>query len=200
MCINPSEFEDLRQRFEVLEKDYGRLCQNDSVMRKELSIAFKRLDKQDEEINILKGILNNICTSIREDKEKINSLMLQKDMDEKTIESWTKWIEVNVNKFERSNILTKEELYNQMKVTQLDPVESEYYRQVDKAIKEQTLSDLYPTMHCATGTCSGCDEIYLENGVGDLFKYTCKKKNITIVANTTPKPENFWKADMNSEE
>ena len=83
MSINPSEFEDLRQRFEVLEKDYGRLCQNDSVMRKELSIAFKRLDKQAEEINILHGILNNICQSIREDKEKINTLMLQKDMDDK---------------------------------------------------------------------------------------------------------------------
>ena len=41
-------------------------------------------NKQAEEINILKNILNNICESIREDKEKINTLMLQKDINDKT--------------------------------------------------------------------------------------------------------------------
>ena len=80
----------------------------------------EKIDKQAEEINNLKAILNNICASIREDKEKLNSLMFQND-----------------NKFERSNILTKEELYNQMKVTQINPVEAEYYRQINKAIKEE---------------------------------------------------------------
>lgn len=44
----------------------------------------EKVDKQAEEINILKNILNNICESIREDKEKINMLMLQKDIDDKT--------------------------------------------------------------------------------------------------------------------
>lgn len=65
-----------------------------------------------------------------------------------------------------------------------------------KSVQEQTLSDLYPTMHCAIGTCGGCDELYVHDGkgcLGDLFKYTCKKKDITILYNTTPKPENFVK-------
>lgn len=52
-------------------------------------------------------------------------------------EEFDKWVELNYSKFERTNILTKEELYNQMKVTQIDPVEDEYYRHVDKCLKEE---------------------------------------------------------------
>jgi hypothetical protein len=38
-------------------------------------------------------------------------------------EAWLKWIEENSNKFERTNILTKKELYNQMKNKQTDMFE-----------------------------------------------------------------------------
>lgn len=208
----------LEKELAELKKDYGRLCQNDSVMRTESSVAFKRLDKQEEEIKELKLIITNLCNECQRlyqtgfsngvevaRKEYSDELEKLEDMGfisyhgflkSESKEEFDKWAEANIGKFERTNILTKKEIYNLMKVTQIDPVEAEYYRQVDKAVKEQTLSDLYPTMHCATGSCGGCNELYLVDVKacsGDLFKYTCKKKNITILSNITPKPENFTK-------
>ena len=55
-----SAIANLEKELAELKKDYGRLCQNDSVMRTESSVAFKRLDKQDEEIKELKLIITNL--------------------------------------------------------------------------------------------------------------------------------------------
>ena len=207
--------EDLKQRLDFLEKNYGRLCQNDSIMRKELSIAFKRLDKQAEEIDILKDIINKLhqeCQRLYQTgftngvevarKEYADEMQKLKDeglltfhgfLRDKTADNKAddlfkqlgfktekgkavifdksptdedfikaqelidkKWLEENVNKFERTHILSKEELYNQMKVTQIDPVEAEYYRQMDKAI------GLDDESSCPE-VCDGCKHLYCHN-------------------------------------
>lgn len=122
MCINPSEFEDLRQKVEDLQKVVNNLKQE-----------CQRLYQQ--------GYSDGVGAVIKD--------MLSEKIKEHASTSWDKWVEVNVNKFERTNILTKEEIYNQMKVTQIDPVEAEYYRQVDKAIKgEECHSDPREYLDC----------------------------------------------------
>ena len=170
-----------------LEKDYGRLCQNDSIMRTELHVAIKRLDKQNEEINDLKLIitkLHNECqrlymtgfsNGVEVAKEEYaaelkrledtglitcHGFLRNEEVDKLTAtlydqlgihtnkiepasatfvadEAWRKFAEVHVDNFKRGDILSKEQLYNQMKVTPIDPVEADYYKQVDKAIKDE---------------------------------------------------------------
>ena len=89
-----------------------------------------RVENLEETIDELTKILYNQL-GINKDKLEPQSATKM------SVEAWHKWVEANYGKFERTNILTKEEIYNQMKVTQIDPVEAEYYRQVDKAIKEE---------------------------------------------------------------
>lgn len=102
----------------------------------------KDLEKANHEIDSLK---KNLDDALHCPKEYSGGLKRLEDMGfischgflkPETKNTWEKWAEENVGKFERTNILTKKELYNQMKVTQIDPVEAEYYRQVDKAIKD----------------------------------------------------------------
>lgn len=179
----------LEEKVEILHKEVLRLTNNDNIN----SFNIQHLTK--ENYNLKRHICDmaEVIVGLHKEIESLRYTPEEKTMDELTEtlynslginadklepqsatkianEAWQKWAEENVGKFERSNILTK---------------------------KEQTLSDLYPTMRCATGSCGGCNELYLEDGkgcLGDLFKYTCKKKNITILSNTTPKPENFAKA------
>lgn len=183
--MEENKFEFLEKELETLKKDYGRLCQNDSVMRREQSVAFKRLDKQDEEIKELKliitklhqerqrlyqtGFSNGVEVARKEYADEFkkledrglischgflksesndtldklaesmfNQLGIHTDKLEPVSatkmadEAWYKWVEANVGKFERRNLLTKEEVYNLMKATQIDPVEADYYNQVNK--------------------------------------------------------------------
>lgn len=111
---------NLEERVKILEKDYGRLCQNDSVMRIELSAVIKRLEEQEKEIKELKPIItkNNLTEELYNQLGIHTDKLEPKSATKIADEEWHKW-------------------------AGFEEVEDGYYRQVDKVLKEvedETLS------------------------------------------------------------
>lgn len=164
----------LEKELETLKKDYGRLCQNDSVMRTESSVAFKRLDKQEEEIKELKLLITN----------------LHNECQRLYTQGFTNGVEVarkeyadEFKKLEDRGLISCHGFLKSESDTALDKLALD---ELCKTLKEKT-----ELRTCYHKTCDGCKDLHLTCINGSLKRYTCKMKGITILANITPRPENF---------
>lgn len=200
-----SAIANLEKELAELKKDYGRLCQNDSVMRTESSVAFKRLDKQDEEIKELKLIITNLhqeCQRLYQTgfsngvevarKEYADEL---KKLEDRGLISYHGFL-----KSESNEALDKlsEEMYNMLGVKKDDLQPLSATKIADEAWHKWILDESCKTLKektelhtCYHKICAGCKDLHLDSVNGSLERYTCKMKGITILTNTMPKPENF---------
>lgn len=197
------ESHGFEKRVDALEKDYGRLCQNDSVMRTEHSVAFKRLDKQDEEIKELKmlitnlhkecqrlyniGFSNGIETAYTEISDNI------KRLEDKGLISYHGFLMEGKTKPNNELDKLSESIYNQLGISanKLKPesatkIADEAWRKFAEVNK--------PLKTCYTKLCTGCKDLHSDGY--DLINrgyrlYTCKKKGVSVLSNIMPKPENF---------
>lgn len=191
---------ELIGRIYSLEKDYGRLCQNDSVMRTEHTVAFKRLDKQDEEIKELKLIITN----------------LHKECQRLYSQGFSNGVEVAKNEYaaelkrledtglitchgflkkEPNNDLDKltETIYNQLGVP-ADKLEPASATKIADEAWRKFAEVNEPLKTCYAKFCTGCKDLHSDGY--DLINrgyrlYTCKKKGVSVLSNIMPKPENF---------
>lgn len=169
-----SAIANLEKELAELKKDYGRLCQNDSVMRTERSVAFKRLDKQDEEIKELKLLITNLHQECQR---------LYQTGFSNGVEVARKEYANEFKKLEDRGLISCHGFLKSESDTALDKLTLD---ELCKTLKEKT-----ELRTCYHKTCDGCKDLHLDSANGSLKRYTCKMKGITILANLMPRPENF---------
>lgn len=157
-----------------------------------------------------------LCTL--KDKEKYVSRLTPCDFDallstpfREEEFTYDKWVEKNVDKIERTNILTKEEFYNQLGETWKP--EDALCNLADKVAKEdeetrRLLAESKEVMSmklCNRKSCEGCEHIQtIENPIDNTEPhiFICKMMRKEVLDNYTslPTPYDFYKSEYHYEE